>query len=891
METILPNADAQSPADDGGRYLRRVLDAIPLEIGILAADGTILEANRRALERYGLRWEEVSGQPITDIYPWSSSPALQAQLRTALARAGEGHFIRFEVEVPTPSGPSVVGDAWITPITDEAGRVTQLIFSGEDITERRRAEERFRIAFEKAPFAAALSRGPEGVFVEVNDAFERMLGYSRQEVAGKTSLQLNLYASEVREQLAAQFRASGTIHNQEVTFRTKSGERRVVLANSNLVEIGGRPHILSAMQDITERRQAERLLAESERRLRAIIDNEPECVKLLGAECTLLEMNPAGLRMIEADSLAQVVGRSVLDLVRPEDRAAFADLTARVLRGETGSLEFEIQGIKGTRRVLETHAVPFHGGPGGVKVLGLTRDITERKRTEAALSESEARTQLLIRSSNIGLWDWNLLTNDVYFSAEWKSQLGFTDAELPNRFEEWEGRLHPEDREATLTAIKGFLESRDSDYEVEFRLRHKVGSWVWILARANLERDAGGRPVRMMGCHIDVTERKHLEVQLRQAQKMEAVGQLAGGVAHDFNNLLTIISGYSEVLLSTLPAGDPVRASVKAISEAGARAASLTRQLLAFSRQSVLEPKVLDLNAIVQETGDMLRRLIGEDVLLTTVLDPKLSRVKVDPSQVEQVLMNLAVNARDAMPKGGKLTIETGNVELDDRYAATHADRRSGRHVLLAVSDTGSGMSPEVKARIFEPFFTTKGVGKGTGLGLAMVFGAVKQSGGSIDVYSELGLGSTFKIYLPAAADQASSPEKRDSSVVGGTETILLVEDEDGVRALALLVLQRHGYTVLAASDGTDAMRVIEQHRGHIDLLVTDVVMPGMDGRELAEGLRPRFPQMKVLFSSGYTDDAVVRHGVLHDSVFFLQKPYSPFSLAKKVRDVLDKKE
>lgn len=750
-------------------------------------------------------------------------------------------------------------------------------------------QEPFRTMFRKAPFATILSALPDGVIVEVNEAFESVFGYCQQEVTGKTSLELGLYGPDLREELIDEFRAGGGLHNKEVIVRTRSGERRTMLASSNLVRVGDRPYVLSTMQDITERRRAEQLLAESEQRLRAIVDNEPACVKLLGAGCTLLDINPAGLRMLEADSLAQVVGASVLALIQPEHRPAFAELSERVLSGETGSLEFEIRSIKGTYRWLETHAVPLRDGLGEAKVLALTRDITARRSAETALRESEARTQLLVRSSNIGLWDWDLVTNSVFFSAEWKSQLGYADDELPSVLAEWESRLHPEDREATLAAVKRYLQGDDSDYEVEFRLRHKDGSWVWILARASMVRDAGGQPIRMMGCHIDITERKRLIAQFQQAQKMEAVGQLAGGVAHDFNNLLTVIAGCSDMLLEMLPSADPMRESVKAISEASERAASLTRQLLAFSRQAVVEPQVLDVNAVVDGAAKMLRRLVGEDVLLTTVLEPALNRVKADPGQLEQVLMNLTINSRDAMPKGGQLTIETRNVELDDDDARIRVDCKPGSYVLLTVTDTGCGMTPDVKSRMFEPFFTTKGAGKGTGLGLAMVFGAIKQSGGMIDVYSEPGCGTTFKILFPAVAEQIAAAERRESrGGDAGTETILFVEDEEGVRALAALVLQRKGYKVFAATDGRDALRVIDKNRVPIDLLMTDVVMPGMDGRELADVLRRRFPHIKVLFSSGYTDDAVVRHGVLNKEVSFLQKPYTPLSLANKVREVLD---
>jgi two-component system cell cycle sensor histidine kinase/response regulator CckA len=380
------------------------------------------------------------------------------------------------------------------------------------------------------------------------------------------------------------------------------------------------------------------------------------------------------------------------------------------------------------------------------------------------------------------------------------------------------------------------------------------------------------------------------EKRLYQAQKMEAIGHLAGGVAHDFNNLLTIISGYSDILLSRLPATDPASGLLQEIHKAGERAAGLTRQLLAFSRKQIIQPKVLDLNALANDVGKMLRRMIGEDVSLTTVLAPRLGRVKADPGQIEQVLMNLAVNARDAMPQGGKLTIETANVELDDNFTQGRPEVQPGWYVLLAVSDTGCGMTEEVKAKVFEPFFTTKEAGKGTGLGLATVYGIVKQSGGYIYVYSEPGLGTTFKIYLPLVEDgvPAGTSNSDRKTLPQGSETILLVEDEDAVRSLTRYTLQMQGYAVLEARDGEEALRVADQHQGQIHLLMTDVVMPRMGGRRVAERLAQTHPGVKALFLSGYTDDAVVRHGILEGEVAFLQKPFTPSALAQKVRDVLD---
>jgi PAS domain S-box-containing protein len=388
----------------------------------------------------------------------------------------------------------------------------------------------------------------------------------------------------------------------------------------------------------------------------------------------------------------------------------------------------------------------------------------------------------------------------------------------------------------------------------------------------------------------DVTAAKTLEEQLRQAQKLEAVGQLAGGVAHDFNNMMSAVVGFSELVLARLEEGHPQRRHVEEIRRAGERASEMTHQLLAFSRKQMLQPRVLDLNAVVAEGDKLLRRLIGEDIELVSVLDPELGLIEADPGQLEQVLVNMAVNARDAIPEGGKLTIETANVELDGDYALRYLDVEPGPYVLLAVSDTGVGMDPETKARIFEPFFTTKEEGKGTGLGLATVHGIVKQSGGDIGVYSEPGRGTTFKIYLPRVPAPVEQPElgAARERPPRGSETILLVEDEELVRNLEREALEASGYTVLEAQSARHALEIAQAHQGAIDLLLTDVVMPELSGRELAELLAPQRPEMRILYASGYADDAIVRHGVLEPEIAFLPKPLTPGSLGRKVRDVLD---
>jgi two-component system cell cycle sensor histidine kinase/response regulator CckA len=385
---------------------------------------------------------------------------------------------------------------------------------------------------------------------------------------------------------------------------------------------------------------------------------------------------------------------------------------------------------------------------------------------------------------------------------------------------------------------------------------------------------------------------RSLEAQLFLSQKMEAVGRLAGGVAHDFNNILTAIGGYADLLMADLPPDDRRRHDVEEIHQATQRAAALTQQLLAFSRRQVLQPKVLNLNALVPNIEKMLRRLIGEDILFATVLHPSLGNVRADPGQLEQVIVNLALNARDAMPDGGRLTIETRNVELDEAYAADHPAVKPGRYVMLAVTDTGVGMDEETKARIFEPFFTTKVRGKGTGLGLATVYGIVQQTGGHIWPYSEPGRGTTMRVYLPrvdAPADPIEHHRDAAPETLRGNETILVVEDEAPVRAVTRQLLERNGYTVLEAPDGPAALALVDGEAGgrHIDLLLTDVIMPGMSGRELAAELNARRPNVRVLFMSGYTDDAVVRHGMLEPGLAYLEKPFRPTALLRKVRGVL----
>ncbi|MBI9104957.1 MAG: PAS domain-containing protein [Spirochaetales bacterium] len=520
--------------------------------------------------------------------------------------------------------------------------------------------------------------------------------------------------------------------------------------------------------------------------------------------------------------------------------------------------------------------------------------------SDRSLRDSEKRLQLVLDGSQLGYWDWNIETGEVIRNARWAEMLGYTLEEVEYSIKQWTDLHHPDDRELAWKSINDHLEGRTPVHEVEYRMRTKDGQYKWILDQAKLVSwDDQGKPLRMCGTHRDITERKladlereKLQNQLAQAQKMESVGQLAGGVAHDFNNMLSVILGYTELALEQVEPSSSMYHKLQEIYNASRRSADITKQLLAFARKQTIEPEILDLNTSLENILLLLRRLIGENITLSWLPGEGLGQIKMDPSQLDQLLTNLCINSRDAIAGVGKITVETDMISFDDEYCEDHPGFISGDYILLAVSDDGCGMDKEILLKIFEPFFTTKEIGQGTGLGLATVYGIVKQNDGFINVYSEPDFGTTFNIYLPVYLGISGNSEVKPITDInmGGTETILIVEDDAMVLKMSKTMLERLGYTVLTANAPGDAIKLVESNAIRIHLIITDVIMQDMNGRDLAEQLRIIEPESKILFMSGYTSDIIAHRGILDKGICFIHKPFSIQDLAVKVREALELK-
>jgi two-component system cell cycle sensor histidine kinase/response regulator CckA len=624
---------------------------------------------------------------------------------------------------------------------------------------------------------------------------------------------------------------------------------------------------------------------ETVRRQSLAMDSSIEGIGILDEKGVHSYANSALVSMLGFDSPQRIVGQpwKVVYAFQP---IAEIETQVRIGLRKTGkwSGNLQLRRPDGSRIPVE-----FHVGrmPDGGTVC-VCRDLSQHQEAEKARADAETKYRMLVEHVNAITYIAEIGVDGkwYYISPQVENILGYTPEEWLAISSEWARHIHPDDLPIVIAAEE--QSQNGFPFQAEFRVRRKDGREVWLSDTAVIVQGSDSHPV-MEGIMVDITERKALETQLQQSRKMEAVGRLAGGIAHDFNNLLTIISGYTELALSRPHLPSEAHADIERIENASGRAAALVRQLLAFSRKQVLQPKILDLNKIVLNLDSLLRRLMDERIEMVTRVKDDLGRVKADPAQVEQVIMNLVVNARDAMPEGGRLVVETCNADLDANYAVDHVSVRPGRYVMLAVSDTGVGMDRQTVAHIFEPFFTTKESGRGTGLGLSTVYGIVKQSGGYIWVYSEPGKGSSFKVYLPRVEEISDAPSAAQAAprAQRGTETILIVEDEEAVRELIQTVLTEKGYDVIPSLDPQHAEQIAARFAGEIHLLLTDMVMPGISGRELAERISAKRRGIRVLFMSGYTDNVITSGGMLEEGLAFLQKPFSPAALVQKVREVL----
>jgi PAS domain S-box-containing protein len=743
------------------------------------------------------------------------------------------------------------------------------------------SEERYRVLIESAPEAIAVLDADSGRFVEANANALKFFGMERAELLtkgpadvsppmqpdGRTSVKA---AVEIVERALR-----GECPVFEWTHRTRDG--RDVATEVRLVRLPSstRQLVRGSITDISERQRADQEL----RQLKAAIASSINGIATADLDGRLTFVNQAFLDLWGYRNAAEVLGRDATDFWLSGERAS-AVVHALQTRGSDSGEMITVR-LDGSQRHLQYNANIFpdaRGSPAGL--LASFLDITEQKR---ALEDLRLKDQAIATSLN-GIVITDPAARIEYANPAFARLWGYDASEQVI------GRPATDfvDASTVNRIVRTLLTA--GIWQGEIEARRMDGVAIDLLVSANVVRDRDGTIMRLMASIADITEAKRLQLQLTQSQKMQSVGRLAGGVAHDFNNLLTVMKGYVELARHDVSSSSSVADDLEAVNRAVDSAAGLTQQLLAFSRKQIIHPRVLNLNDSVTRMVGMLGRVLGEDIELRLVTAGDLGLVRFDQNQSEQILVNLAVNARDAMPDGGRLTIETANVVLDADYARTHPDAAPGSYVMLAVSDTGTGMTADVQSHLFEPFFTTKEAGRGTGLGLAMVYGAVTQNGGRIEVYSEVGHGTTFRIYLPRVSEAATPVETRERSPLpGGGETIVVVEDDDAIRALTMRLLKGLGYNTHAYRSGVEALRALETMQAPIDLVVTDVIMPEMKGSELAQRLRQLRPGLRVLFASGYSEDVIAHHGVLDPGVDFLQKPYSIEELARRVREALDR--
>ena len=903
---ITERKKAEDKAIAERNLLNTVIDNLPDRIFVKDLKSRVIMNNVAHRQHLGVtRVEEVLGKTDFDFFPPEiAAPYIADEER--IIRTGEP-LINREQPAVDRSGKHLWSLTTKVPLRDRDGTITGIVGINRDITEAKHAADALRDSDEKFHQLADnitdafWIRSPDMSKVHyISPAFEQIWGRTVESMYADPQLWAELIFPEDRERVVAAFAGlTGSRTGLDIEYRIvrPDGGIRWVRVRGFQVrdEAGELIRHVGVVTDMTERKALE---AEMER-LRiehtVVLNSLGEGVHWIDAGGTIKYENPAAAKMLgyEVAELIGMPAHSTMHHTRADGTAypkgecgIYATLRDGVVRRVTDEVFWRKDG---TSFAVEYICTPvFDQGGHSLGTVVVFTDITDRKTAEVLLNENKQRLRLATESARLGIWDWDVAANKLVWDAKMHGIYGVREADFGGVYDAWQKCIHPDDREGVNVKIAAAI-SGPMDFHAEFRIVRPNGEVRHIESHALVRRSDDGAAVRLIGVNCDITGRMDLEDQLRQSQKMEAVGQLAGGIAHDFNNLLTAINGYSALTLRKMNEGDPLRDNIQEIKNAGERAAALTDQLLTFSRKQVLQPAALNLNTAISGLENMLGRIIRESIEVRTILDPGLGNIKADPGQIEQVIMNLAVNARDAMPAGGILTIETKNVFLDEDYAVQHINIARGPYVRMTVTDNGEGMDERTRQRIFEPFFTTKAQGKGTGLGLSTVHGIVQQAGGHIMVYSEPGHGTTFKIYLPRIDDAVEAPKWTGDGHEDytGTETILLVEDEEIVRNLVGVILADSGYTVLEADSGKSALSICESYAGPIHILLTDVIMPGMGGSELKDHVTGLRPEIRVLFMSGYTDDAITHGGVLDSDVAFIEKPFTPESLSRKIRDVI----
>jgi PAS domain S-box-containing protein len=872
---------------------RAMLDNPMFAVGL--SDGNeILYANRPLLELFGYSdLDEFLSIPLVDHVAQTSQATIRDRLsKSAMGIPSEPSFV---YDIRRKDGAVRTVEINVVPYQWQGRPCRFSLF--RDVTERKRiddalreSERKYRALVETTDTGYVIL-DMEGSVVDANPEYLRLTGHEAlNEILGRRVVEWTAQhdiarnSEEIRKCLER-----GFVRNLEIDYADKEGKFTPIEINATVLHTAEGRRIVALCRDIGERNRSLEALREGEERFRLIAETMNEVFWVLDVQNDrVLYVSPAHERVWGYPRENIYENRqSYYAPIHPDDRERVRAIVDLMKTGRQLEYEYRIIRPDGTIRQIWERGFPIHDKNGQVqRYVGVAQDVTAWRHAEDALRKStEYLNQLINRIGDpVFVKDSQyrfLLVNDAMctFTGRERSELlGSTDHKF----------LSKEDADS-IRRQESLVFETGRECIAEEKVNDGQNVTRTVVARKTLLTDNAGN-MQIVGIIRDITEQKHLEAQFLQAQKMEAVGVLAGGVAHDFNNLLTVINGYSEFLLDDLAKDDPRRPELEEIRQAGQRAATLTSQLLAFGRKQILQSEILDVNSVIADMSSMLRRLIGEDIEFVSITQPGLGLINADPGQIQQIVMNLAVNARDAMSQGGKLTVETRNFDLDQDSIHGHPMLKAGPYVMLAISDDGIGMDAATQAQIFEPFFTTKEKGKGTGLGLSTVYGIVKQSNGFIWVYSEPGKGTTFKIYFPRASGEISelTGESKLEHRSRGSETVLVVEDEESVRALACRILRERGYVVIEAADGIEALRLAENHAGQLHLILTDIVMPGMSGKNLVSNLETARPGIKSLYMSGYTEGTIVHQGVLDSNVAFIQKPFTSKDLVRKVREVIN---